>query len=173
MILGKRRVNPKPKADDIGLGYLLQLLRTYQDISAGNKRVQPLWRSVQNLLVQRQLQLEQVLGDALPASPAEDGYWRQDLSAWRVRWQSATLSSGMKEYSLLPGKPSAEILASLVRFPTFAKQPTGASARTEFVAYGVVRAKEVFAFQSLEFVEGSNKFGRQGKEGLHNIIFGI
>ena len=58
-----------------------------------------------DLLVERELQRQQVLSDALASAPAENGNGHQRLARRGVGRQAAALPTGMDQYALLAFEP--------------------------------------------------------------------
>ena len=143
VVLGQARVYPKSVAHHIRFRNGLQRLScTYQNVSAYNHGVQAVGSLLHHLPVEWQLQREQVLGEALSASPAVHRYWGQDFTRGRVGRQAPALSARVQQDTFFTGQPFRSIRGPFVGH-TGLQQPGGSSSRTQLVSDGV-RGAEPF-----------------------------
>ena len=97
MILGQIRIHPQTITYDIGFRNFLQRLTcTNIHISTGYQRMQRIRSILHDLLIQRKLQSQQVLRQALSACPTKHRYRRQNLARRCITRQTTALSSRMK-----------------------------------------------------------------------------
>ncbi len=98
MVLGYLGTQPQPVAHHVGLGDGVQGLGGADvHVTAHDHRAKALGRMVHDALVERQLQLEQVLLKPLAALPTKHGDGRQNLARRGVGRQPAALSASMEE----------------------------------------------------------------------------
>ena len=114
VVLGHRGVEPQPVADDIGIGDRLQgLVGADEHVATDHHRMNLVRRHRHDLLVERQLQTQQILRQPLTTLPTEHGYRCQNLARRGIAGQSAALSAGMEQDTLLSGEPVAEVFSTV------------------------------------------------------------
>ena len=120
MVLGDGGIEPQAIADHIGLGHLTQsLCGTDIHVATDNHGCQTIGCLFHDSFIERQLQVEQCLREALATLPTEHGDGRQYLAADSIRRQSAALSAGMQNDAPLTVQPCLGLL----------QQPGGAPTR--------------------------------------------
>ena len=163
MVRGRHAVGPQTEANHVGLGNLAQRAVAAQEhVATGHKGVDVLGRALHDFLVERQLEVQQILSDVLTACPAKHGNRCQHLAAGGVGRQAAALSASVEEDALLLGQPFG--IGDLGGFGLVAtmEQPRGATARTEFAVGGVGRSIIGSGLVVGDCVEGACRIGRQG-----------
>ena len=108
VVLCQVGIDPQTIAHDIGLGDVLQRFAGADiDIATGNQCMQFVRSLLHNPFVQRKLQGQQVLRQALSPRPTKDGYGCQDFSRRSITGQTTALTSGMQENTFLTRQPFA------------------------------------------------------------------
>ena len=151
VVLGNLGAQPQPVAHHVGLGDGLQgLCGADIDVAAHHHGVQPGRCSRHDSLVERQLQLQQVLRKPLSALPAEHGQGGENLARGGIGRQSAALPAGVDEDVLFLWQPVEDPLQVARLQPALGRrasgqgleqQPGGAAAGAQFAAHGVVGAE--------------------------------
>ena len=138
VVLRQFRVYPQAVAHHVHIRNLLQRFRgTDVHVAARNQRAQSLRRPLHDFLIQRQLQRQQVLCDALSACPAEHRYRRQYLARRCIARQTAALSPCMQQDTLLPCQPVAQCGILILFLPASIQQPGRTTSRTQFLSHRV------------------------------------
>ena len=138
VVLRQFRVHPQAVAHHVHIRNLLQRLRgTDVHVAARNQRAQSLRRPFHDFLIQRQLQRQQVLCDALSACPAEHRYRRQYLARRCIARQTAALSPCMQQDTLLPCQPVAQCGILILFLPASIQQPGRTTSRTQFLSHRI------------------------------------
>ena len=101
VVLGQGGVYPKSVAHHIGIGNLLQLACTDINVARCYQSAETGRCGIHDALVQRQLQLQEVLAYALSALPTEYGNGGENLATGRIARQTTALASGMQQDTLL------------------------------------------------------------------------
>ena len=104
----QRRIHPETIANDISLGnrgVLQGFCCPDIDITTDHQGMERFRSHIHNLFVERELKAQQILGEPLPPSPAEDGHRRQDFSRRSVSRKTTPQTSGMDEDTLCSRKP--------------------------------------------------------------------
>ena len=127
-------VGPQTIAHHVGLGNVLQSFGGAQQYIATHYQcVQRCRCLVHDVVVERQLQVEQRLVNALAACPPEHGYWGEHLAAWCVGRQSPALSASMQQHTFVLCQPCVKThICTFVGMGRL-EQPCRAAARTKFV----------------------------------------
>jgi hypothetical protein len=101
VVFGQGGIHPKTVTYNISIWNLLQLACTDIYVTGRYQGTQPIRSGIHDALIQRQLQLQQVLAYALASFPSKDRYWSENLSTGSVAWQPSALTSGMQQDTLL------------------------------------------------------------------------
>ena len=162
VVLGQVGVYPQAIAHHIGLGNRLQGLGgTDIDIAAGNQGMQGLGSFLQNLLIERQLEGQEVLRQALSAGPPKYRYRGEHLARRRIARQTTALATGMQQDALLAPQPFGEgslgrpLVATGLQEP--GRTPTGA----QLTAHWVGRTEPFRPVYVLDIMETLHQIGRQ------------
>ena len=107
MILGDGGIEPQAVAHHVGVRNLSDALCCADiHVAADYHRMEARRSLLHDALIERQLQVEQRLRQALAALPAEHGDRCQYLAADGVGWQTAALTASMQHDALLGSQPS-------------------------------------------------------------------
>ena len=168
MVGCRHRIGPESVANYVGVGNGLQFASATQvHVATGYQCVNACGRFLHDFLVERQLQVQQILRYLLSTRPAKHGNRCQDLAAGSVSRQSAALSACMKQDAALAGQPFGKRnLRSLGGVATI-EQPGGTTSRTEFSVCRVGGHIIVFGGIIRDFVERACRIGGQGKQLFH------
>ena len=106
VVLGNRSVQPQSITNHIGLGDGSDTLCCPDiDIAADYHGGQSLGGLLHHALIERQLQVEQGLRQALATLPSENGQRGQNLAAGRIGWQAPALPACMQDDAALTIQP--------------------------------------------------------------------
>ena len=132
VVLGKRRIDPQAVTHHIGIRNVLKrCIGTYIHVATHNHRLEPFGSFLHNLVVERQLQVEQVLRQFLSAFPSEHGDRSEYLARRRIARQPSALSACVQNDTTFA-------FAHESASASFLDGPCSATARTEFRTNRVV-----------------------------------
>ena len=160
-------VGPQAVAHHIGLRHRQEGLGGANiDVAARHQRAQAVGSGRHDALIERKLEREQGLVEALPAGPAKHGDGQQHLAAGRISRQAATLTAGVQQDALLTRQPLVEILDPFGLSGAF-EQPRGTAAAAEFAVDGIGGAEIFVGRQLTDGVEAVDDVGRERQQFLH------
>ena len=137
VIARRGRIGPQTVAHHIGFRHRPQGFGGANiDIAAGHQRAKAVGSGRHDAFVERKLEREERLIEALAACPTKHGDGQQHLAAGRIGRQAATLTAGVQEDAFFARQPFVKVFSSLGE-GSFFEQPSGTAAAAQFAVDGI------------------------------------
>ena len=167
VIARRSGIGPQAVAHHIGFGHRQEGLGGANiDVAAGHEGAQAVGSGSHDAFVERKLEREERLVEALAACPTKHGDGQQHLAAGRISRQAAALTAGVEEDALFARQPFVEVFGSLGEGGFF-EQPRGAAAAAQFAVDGIGGAEIFSRGQVADRVETVHDIGGERQQFLH------